>query len=71
MKTKNARISPNFQVGDSAKLVRFIDPLLSGSIVRILSVAGYGGSCRYQVAATEYQAEPVWVYEEDLEWVIA
>ncbi len=71
MKSKPAPHRPKFQVGDMARLNRFLPPVLSGTLVTVDAVGGTRFYPRYQVSTAEYQAQPVWADESDLDWVLA
>lgn len=64
---KSQSETPKFQKGDTARLLHFTPPILSGSIVAVQQV---GKGRRYLVKATEYNVHSVWVDEVDLDWVI-
>jgi len=61
---------PSFDVGDCARTRHYVPPLLTGSLVRVVVVSPGRHVIRYQVQSVEYQADPTWVDEEDLSWIL-
>ena len=68
--TVKAKPRPAFAPGDHARTTCYLPPVLSGSVVAVLDVHNDRGTVRYQVRSVEYEAKPVWAYEDDLEWIL-
>ena len=67
-KTRTTRTTPfpRYYPGNLVTLARYLPPLLSGTQVVIRQAINTGREYRYQVEASEYDADPIWAYEEDL-----
>jgi hypothetical protein len=55
MKNKPAVKKPTFQVDELVQLSRYLPPLLSGTVVRVIAVQPNPAGCRYQVGPAEYE----------------